>query len=78
LTSEYQPLTESEIAEEVRNYAEFCANYNLEKAARNKISYVVVDADYNQDFSNLNHWYDRGESERLGRFLLYRVKLKQN
>ena len=78
LTSEYQPLTESEIVKEVRDYAEFCADYNLEKAARNKISYVIGDANYNQNFTNLNRWYEFEPGEKFGKFALYRVKLKQN
>jgi hypothetical protein len=50
----------------------------LEKAARNKISYVITDFDYNQDFTNLDRWYERDAGERIGKFMLYRVKLKQN
>lgn len=78
LTPEYRPLSKAEIEAEVQNYAQFCANYNLEKAARNKISYVIVDFNYNQDFTNLDRWFERDEGERIGKFLLYRVKLKQN
>jgi hypothetical protein len=78
LTSGYKPLSETEIEFEARNYAEFCASYNVEKAARNKISYVITDSDYNQDFTNLDRWYERDAGERIGKFMLYRVKLKQN
>ena len=70
-------MTETEIETEVQNYASFCQNYNLETAARNKISYVVIDAVYNQDFTNLDRWYERDAGERIGKFILYRVKLKQ-
>lgn len=78
LTSEYKPLSETEIKAEARNYADFCANYNLDKASRNKISYVITDFDYNQDFTNLDRWYERDAGERIGKFMLYRVRLKQN
>ncbi len=78
LTTEYKPLSETEIEAEVQSYSRFCANYNLEAAARNKISYVIIDFNYNQDFTNLDLWYERDRGERIGKFMLYRVSLKQN
>ena len=78
LTSEYKPLSNSEIEAEVRNYADFCANYNWETAARNKISYLILDFDRNQNFPNFDRWYERDDGERIGKFMLYRVRLKQN
>jgi hypothetical protein len=78
LTSEHKPLTDLEIEAEVKNYRDFCDTYGLEKARRNKLSYVITDLNFNQSFTNLDLWYERDAGEAVGKFMLYRVRLKQN
>jgi hypothetical protein len=78
LTKDFKPLTDDEIETEARNYADFCHKYTLENAARNKLSYVIVDSNYFANLTNLDRWYERDEGEQIGKFVLYRVKLKQN
>jgi hypothetical protein len=76
LTVNSVPLTKEEIAAEVNNYAQYLATFNRERAQRFPLSYVVTDADGSPDFSNLDRWYERDTGERVGKFMLYRVKLK--
>lgn len=78
LTKDYKPLTDDEIETEARNYSDFCREYNLEKAARNKLSYVIVDSNYFANLTNLDRWYERDKGEQIGKFVLYRVKLKRD
>lgn len=76
LTVNSTPLTEAEIAAEAQTYARHIASFDRERAARYRLSYVVVDADGEPDFTNLDRWYERDAGERLGKFVLYRVKLR--
>jgi hypothetical protein len=54
-----------------RNYAE---SFNREQAANPTLSYVVTEGE--ADFKNLDRWYERDTGERIGRFTLYRVRIK--
>jgi len=36
----------------------------------------VIPVDGSFDFSNIDHWYERDGGERVGAYVLYRVKLK--
>jgi len=76
LTVNSTPLTQEEIAAEVKNYSQYISNFNRVRAARFPLSYVVMDADGSLDFSNLDRWYTRDTGERIGKFMLYRVRLR--
>ena len=76
LTVNSTPLTQEEIATEVKNYSQYISNFNRERATRFRLSYVVMDADGSLDFSNLYRWYTRDTGERIGKFMLYRVRLR--
>ena len=76
LSSEATPLTDGEIAEEVRKYGEYRKNFSLKEATNPTLLYVVVPQDWDVDFTNLDVWYERGEGEDLGAYTLYNVKLK--
>ncbi|HEV7373646.1 MAG TPA: hypothetical protein VGN95_02935 [Pyrinomonadaceae bacterium] len=76
LTVNAVPLSREEIAAEVARYSQYIRNFDRERATHPKISYVVTDANGNFDFSNIDRWYERGAGERLGKFMLYRLKLR--
>ena len=76
LTVNPQTLTREEINAEVERFANYIATFDRERAAHPALSYVVVDAEWNFDFSNVDKWYERDAGERIGKFMLYRVKLK--
>jgi hypothetical protein len=76
LTSDFKPLTNSEIAREIRAFAEFRRTFGAETAAQFPLKYVVAD-DYDEtDFSLLDRWYERDAGETVGKFKLYRVRLR--
>lgn len=76
LTVNARPLTRAEITAEVNRYAQYIATFDRERASHPALSYVVTDADADFDFTNLDRWYQRDAGERVGKFMLYRVRLK--
>lgn len=77
LNSAYKPLTYGEIDEEARKMDEYLKNFNPRNSPETILSYVVVPADWEVDFANLDKWYERDNGEVQGAYLLYKVKLKQ-
>ncbi len=78
LSGASNPLTDGEIAEEVRKYGAYRKTFSIKEATNPTLSYVVTPNDWNLDFTNLDKWYERGEGEDLGEYTLYRVKLKSS
>lgn len=78
LNSEYKPLTYGEIDEEAARYGEYRRSFGIRQASNPVISYVVVPADWQVDFTNLDRWYDRSQAEIHGDYTLYQVKLKNS
>lgn len=77
LTVNWTPLTQEEIAAEVDAYAKYIASFNRERAATPLLSAVVTHTDGEPDLKNLDRWYERDAGEHLGKFMLYRLKLRQ-
>ncbi len=76
LSSAARPLTELEIRREADNFLMFRQNFDRAEAARLPLSYLVIDADANFDFNEIDRWYERGASEKFGKYLLFRLKLR--
>ncbi len=76
LSAAATPLTYGEVAEEVQKFAEYRKNFDYQKATHPTLSYLVAPADWQVDFTNLDKWYTRDEGEVLGKFVLYKLKIK--
>jgi hypothetical protein len=76
LNANYKPLTLKEIREEAQLFGAYRRNFGFQQASNPTLSYVVVPADWEMSFTNLDVWYERDEGEIHGDFILYRVKLK--
>ena len=76
LSSQATPLTFGEIDQEAARFGEYTRNFSREKAANPTLSYVVVPADEQNDFTNLDKWYIRSEAEVHGKYKLYKLKLR--
>ncbi|MEZ5345060.1 MAG: hypothetical protein R2681_05820 [Pyrinomonadaceae bacterium] len=77
LSFDAKPLTQGEIREEAERYGEYIKNFDRRKAADPELSFLVVPADRELDFENIDRWYERGEEEVVGIYRLFRLKLKE-
>jgi hypothetical protein len=76
LTADLKPITAEEIQYELGLYLDYVESFDRERAARWPLSYVIAWAGDKPDFANLDRWYERDEGERIGNFILYRVRLR--
>lgn len=76
LSAEPKPISDEEIAAEVRRYAEFIGAFDQQRAAQPRISYVITPVNGEPDLANLDRWYVRERGERVGNAILYRVSLR--
>jgi hypothetical protein len=77
LTSEPRPVTIQEVDDEIHRFNTFTNNFDRAQAANPTLSYLVTDADDEPDLSNLDKWYVRSPAERIGRYNLYKLSLKE-
>ncbi len=76
LSANSRPLTQPEVEEEIQLYADFRRNFSRENAQRPTLSFVVVHSEAGNEFKNLDKWYERDAGENYGKYILYRVKLR--
>src|SRR6185295_14755139 len=76
LSHDPKPISHDELENELRNYDSYVSGFTAEKAERVNISYVVAGADEKVNLANLDRWYERDGGERIGKFILYRTKLR--
>jgi hypothetical protein len=74
LTANPEPITEEEIYGATREYASFVNLFDAGFAGNPLLAYAIVTPD--RDLSNLDRWYERGEAERAGDFIIFSLTLK--
>ncbi len=73
LTSDFKPVTETEILDKVRQYEEFTTNIDWFAASRPLLSWVVIEPGSDIRLHNLDRWYLRESEEVIGKYRLIRV-----
>lgn len=76
LNSSAKPISKQELNDETLSYTKYAESFNRERASNPRLSYVVTPIVDEPNLSNLDRWYERNAGERIGKFMLYRVKLK--
>ncbi len=76
LGTETAPITPQEIQTEVSKYAEFARTFNAQTAASPTLNYIIVPADSEPKFTNLDRWYLRDEGQAFGLFKVYKLTPK--
>jgi hypothetical protein len=71
------PITVDELRVRVRDYLAYIKSFDRRRASSPTLSCVVVHAGDETDFANLDRWYQRDAGERVGDFILYRLKLRE-
>jgi hypothetical protein len=74
LASEPNPISDEEIHQEVRRYADYVATFDRDRAASIPLTFAVVSPKDN--LSNLDRWYARDDGELVGNLMLYRLRLR--
>jgi len=76
LSANARPLTQLEIDEEVNRFAAFSRNFSISEATNPQISYLVIFNEAENTLKNFDRWFERDAGEILGKYTLYKVKLK--
>lgn len=76
LRAGWTPITPGEVESAVRGYADFAATIDRARVERLPITFVLTSPEERVDFTNLDRWYERDGGERVGSYVIYRVKLR--
>ena len=77
LSVDWKPIAPDEVQGALDYYANFIATFDRTRAAQTPVSYLLVASDDPANLTNFDRWYERSESERIGKYLLFRVRLKR-
>jgi hypothetical protein len=75
-TINWKQVTAQDVRAALDGYSDYAAGFDRARASTPALSYVVAATDAPVDFRNLDRWYARDEGERVGRFTVYRVRLR--
>jgi hypothetical protein len=76
LTPDAKPITPEDMRAEIRRYSDFIHSFSRKQAAQPLLSYVVAPVQAEPNYANLDRWYERDAGERIGIYVIYRVKLR--
>jgi hypothetical protein len=76
LNLHFEPIKDEEIEQAIREYQTYVDSFSREEALKRPLAYAVLLAEDNFDFTNLDSWYERDTGERVGDYVLYRLRLR--
>lgn len=77
LNSEYKPLTFGEVDAEARKFSDYVSSFDAKSDGAVKLSYMVAPATEPEEFfENIDKWYERYDREEIGKYVLYKLRLK--
>lgn len=76
LTGDNKPITDEEINKIVEQYGQFRQNFDFTDAQTPPLSYMIIHEATLPNLSTVDKWYERDAGEKVGKFTLYRVKLR--
>jgi hypothetical protein len=77
LTFDFVPLRSQDIETAVRAYAAFADAFSPEQMLQYRLRYLIKPADREEDLSRIDLWYKREPPERVGRYELYRLRIRE-
>jgi hypothetical protein len=76
LSVDWKPIAPEEVQGALDYYANYAATFDRERAARTPVSYLLVADDDTAKLANFDRWYERDAGERIGKYRLFRVRLR--
>ena len=76
LSVDWKPVASEEVQGALDYYANFVATFDRARAGRPQISLLLVSSDHQFNLSNFDRWYERDQGERVGKYILFRVRLR--
>jgi hypothetical protein len=77
VTGSQTPITLAELRAQLETYLDYSRSFDAHQARTPQLAFLVVRADSQPDYANLDRWYQRDAGERIGGFVLYRLKLRE-
>ena len=71
------PITPEELHTHVQEYNAYASAFGHDQATQPRLKYLVVSTQSEPSYENIDRWYERDRGEVLGKFVLYRLKLKE-
>ena len=76
LNLHFEAITPEEIEQAIHDYQIYVDSFSRDEVRKRPIAYAVLLAEDKFDFSNLDRWYERDTGERVGDYVLFRLKLR--
>lgn len=70
------PITTQELNDQILSYTKYVEGFSREHASNPRLSYLVTPIGEEPSLANLDRWYERDAGEKIGEFMFYRVKLR--
>ena len=71
------PITPEELHTHVAEYTSYSSTFTRDQATSPTLKYLVLAAGDETNLENIDRWYERDRGEVFGKFVLYRLKLRQ-
>jgi hypothetical protein len=76
LSGDFKPIQTDEIEQEIRAYQAYANSFSREQVLKRPLTYAVIPADSDFDFTKLDDWYERDSGQRVGVYTLYRLQAR--
>jgi hypothetical protein len=77
LNSAYTPLTFGEVDAEARKYGEYIKAFDAAKPGVTRLDYLIAPVGRTDPFfDNIDKWYERDAGETIGKYTLYKLRLR--
>jgi hypothetical protein len=73
-----KPITVAEKNEELILFGRYVETFDKQRAANPRLSYLITPTVGGTDLKNLERWYQRDAGERVGKFTLFRLQLRDD
>jgi len=73
-----KPITADEKAGELNSFGRYIETFDKQRAASPRLSYVITQTVGGTDLKNLERWYQRDAGERVGKFTVYKLQLRDD